>query len=96
MKKYNFGMWCQQAKKFLLGNAEAKRERELHKQAYREVQVKEYDGALWLCHRGIPLVREGSAKKACPNWQSRQENVGLNTKKNTRNEGLYLTAISLR
>lgn len=43
MKKNNFGMWCQQAKKFLLGNAEAKRERELHKQAYREVQVKEYD-----------------------------------------------------
>ena len=66
MKKNNFGMWCQQAKKFLLGNTEAKRERELHKQAYREVQVKEYDGALWLCHMGIPLVREGSVKESLP------------------------------
>lgn len=96
MKKNNFGMWCQQAKKFLLGNAEAKRERELHKQAYREVQVKEYDGALWLCHRVFPLFRKEVRKKAYPNWQSRQENVGLNTKKNTQNEGLYLTAIPLR
>ena len=63
MKKNNIGMWCQQAKKFLLGNAEAKRERELHKQAYREAQVKEYDGALWLCHRGIPPCSRRKCKR---------------------------------
>lgn len=66
MKKNKFGMWYQQAKLFFRGNAEAKRDRELRRQAYRDVQVKEYDGAMWLCHRDIPLVKEGSATESLP------------------------------
>lgn len=62
MKRYNFGIMCKNVHDFIFGSAEVKKERELREQAYNDVQVKEFNGFLWLCHRGIPLVRQDWAK----------------------------------
>lgn len=56
--KNNFRTLCGRAHDWLWGDAEERRERELRQRAFDAVQVKEFNGALWLCHNGIPLVKE--------------------------------------
>lgn len=48
---------------FLFGNSEKRHQKELQERANSEIQVMEFDGELWLCHRNIPLIKQEWTKE---------------------------------